>query len=206
MKIIQCRGADRRAVAEAAASLRDGKIIIYPTDTLYALGCDALNARAVERLCRIKGINPEKNILSIVCSDISQAADYVRIDNRAFRVIKEYLPGPYTFILPAATRLPKVFRNRKSVGIRIPDNIFARALSEELGNPVMSSSVHFSDNDAETDDIADASAIAEKYDGSADIVLAIDGGEGSSVPSTIVDLTESDAPTVVRQGAGEFVY
>lgn len=206
MKIIQCRGADRRAVAEAAAALRDGKIIIYPTDTLYALGCDALNARAVERLCRIKGINPEKNILSIVCTDISQAADYVRIDNRAFRVIKEYLPGPYTFILPAATRLPKVFRNRKSVGIRIPDSIFARALSEELGNPVMSSSVHFSDNDAETDDIADASAIAEKYDGSADIVLAIDGGEGSSVPSTIVDLTESDAPTVVRQGAGEFVY
>lgn len=206
MKIIQCRGADRRAVAEAAAALRDGKIIIYPTDTLYALGCDALNARAVERLCRIKGINPEKNILSVVCADISQAADYVRIDNRAFRVIKEYLPGPYTFILPAATRLPKVFRNRKSIGIRIPDNDFARALSEELGNPVMSSSVHFSDNDAETDDIADASAIAEKYDGSADIVLAIDGGEGSSVPSTIVDLTESDAPTVVRQGAGEFVY
>lgn len=199
MKIIECRGADRRAVAEAAQALRDGKIIIYPTDTLYAFGCDALNARAVERLCRLKGINPDKNLLSIVCSDISQAAEYTRIDNRAFRCLKEYLPGPYTFILPAATKLPKVFRSRRSVGVRIPDNDFARALAEEMNNPIMSSSVEI--DDAE---LADPRMIAEQYDGRQEIELAIDGGEGRTVPSTIVDLTDSNAPAVIRQGAGEF--
>lgn len=199
MKIIECRGADRRAVAEAAEALRDGKIIIYPTDTLYAFGCDALNARAVERLCRLKGINPDKNLLSIVCSDISQAAEYTRIDNRAFRSLKEYLPGPYTFILPAATKLPKVFRNRRSVGVRIPDNDFARALAEEMNNPIMSSSVEIADGD-----VADPRMIAEQYDGRQEIGLAIDGGEGSTVPSTIVDLSDSNAPAVIRQGAGEF--
>lgn len=199
MKIIECRGADRRAVAEAAEALRDGKIIIYPTDTLYAFGCDALNARAVERLCRLKGINPDKNLLSIVCSDISQAAEYTRIDNRAFRSLKEYLPGPYTFILPAATKLPKVFRSRRSVGVRIPDNDFARALAEEMNNPIMSSSVEIADGD-----VADPRMIAEQYDGRQEIGLAIDGGAGSTVPSTIVDLTDSNAPAVIRQGAGEF--
>lgn len=199
MKIIECRGADRRAVAEAAEALRDGKIIIYPTDTLYAFGCDALNARAVERLCRLKDINPDKNLLSIVCSDISQAAEYTRIDNRAFRILKEYLPGPYTFILPAATKLPKVFRSRRSVGVRIPDNDFARALAEEMDNPIMSSSAEFDEGDTVVPCL-----LAEKYDGRQEIALTIDGGEGGIRPSTIVDLTDSDAPAVIRQGAGEF--
>ena len=148
MKVTECRGADARAVAEAVEVLKQGKIIIYPTDTVYALGCDALNARAVERLCRIKGLNPEKNLLSIVCADISQAAEYTRIDNRAFAVLKHNFPGPYTFILPAATKLPKVFRGRKSVGVRVPDNEFARALAESLGNPVMTSSVNTENIDA----------------------------------------------------------
>lgn len=204
MRLLSCRGADRRVVAEAADALRDGKIIIYPTDTLYALGCNALNARAVEKLCRLKNLNPEKNMLSIVCRDISQAAEYTRIDNKAFRMLKEYLPGAFTFILPAATKLPKVFRSRKSVGVRIPDNDFARALAEELGNPVMSSSVEIDEGICAQGDTLDAYAIADRYDGSQDIAFAVDGGEMRPVPSTIVDIMESDAPTVIRQGAGIF--
>lgn len=205
MKTISCRGADRRAIAEAAAALRDGKIIIYPTDTLYALGCDALNNRAVERLCRIKGLNPDKNLLSIVCADISQAAEYARVDNRAFRILKRHLPGPFTFVLPAATRLPKVFKGRRSVGIRIPDNEFALALAEEIGGPIMSSSVPLPDDPELHSEVADPLAIADRLDGYTDIALAIDGGEGGTTGSTVVDITESDTPELVRQGVGDFV-
>ncbi len=204
MKVLPCRGADRRIIAEAVEALRDGKIIIYPTDTLYALGCDALNARAIERLCRIKNLNPDKNLLSVVCSNISQAADYTRIDNKSFRLLKQYLPGPFTFIMPAATKLPKVFRSRKSVGVRIPDCEFARALAEELGNPVMTSSADLGTDDFEIGDMIDAQVLAEHYDGNNDIELVIDNGESSAEPSTIIDLTESDAPAVVRQGTGIF--
>lgn len=205
MKVMECRGADRRVIAEAVEALRDGKIIIYPTDTLYAFGCDALNNRAIERLCRIKGLNPDKNLLSIVCSDISQAAEYSRIDNRAFRQLKQYLPGPYTFILPAATHLPKVFKGRKSVGVRIPDNEFAQALAAELGNPVMSSSVEIPEHAEDIHELTEPLAIAEKYEGNSEIVLLVDSGEGGSEGSTIVDLLESDTPTLVRQGAGEYL-
>ncbi|MDE6574499.1 MAG: threonylcarbamoyl-AMP synthase, partial [Muribaculaceae bacterium] len=138
MEIIENRGSspDSRIVERAVEALRNGKVIIYPTDTLYALGCDALNARAIEKLCRIKGINPEKNVLSIVCSDLSQAASYARIDNRIYRLLKTYLPGPFTFILPASTSLPKVFKGRKSVGIRIPDCEMARAIAREMDGPI----------------------------------------------------------------------
>lgn len=123
MRIIKSYGSnpDSRTVAEAAEALRQGQIIIYPTDTLYAFGCDALNNKAIERLCRIKGIDPAKNLLSIVCSDISEAAEYARIDNASFRILRRCLPGAFTFILPASLKLPKVFKGRKSVGIRIPD-------------------------------------------------------------------------------------
>lgn len=202
MRIIKSYGSnpDSRTVAEAAEALRQGQTIIYPTDTLYAFGCDALNNKAVERLCRIKGIDPAKNLLSIVCSDISEAAEYARIDNVAFRILRRCLPGAFTFILPASLKLPKVFKGRKSVGIRIPDNAFAQALARELGHPVMTSSVSESDDI----DIADAEAIALHYDGTADLDLTIDGGAGQYTGSTVVDLADSTSPEIIRQGLGDF--
>lgn len=121
MKILENRaGVDSRAINAAIDALRDGQIIIYPTDTLYALGCDALNNRAIERLCKIKGINPEKNTLAIVCGSLSQAAEYARIDNNAFRLLKHYLPGAFTFILPASSALPKIFKGRKPLESEFP--------------------------------------------------------------------------------------
>jgi tRNA threonylcarbamoyl adenosine modification protein (Sua5/YciO/YrdC/YwlC family) len=191
---------NERYIDEVVDALRDGNIIIYPTDTLYALGCDALNQRAIERLCRIKGINPDKQPLSVICSDLSQAAEYARIDNRAFRVLKEYLPGPFTFILPAATTLPKVFKGRKSVGVRIPDNDIPRALAEAMGNPILSTSIAFNPDEPAEAEMPES--IALRYDNDVDIM--IDGGEGSTYPSTIVDLTDSNSPEIVRQGAGDF--
>lgn len=191
---------NERFIAQAVEALRDGHIIVYPTDTLYALGCDALNQRAIERLCRVKGLNPDKNLLSVVCSDIAQAAEYARIDNRAFRVLKEYLPGPFTFILPASTKLPKVFKGRKTVGVRIPDNNVARALPEALGNPLLTSSVAVAEGGAE--DATEPDALAMEYGASASLLL--DGGTGSVEPSTIVDLMDSSAPEVLRQGKGDF--
>ena len=202
MRIIKSYGSnpDSRTVAEAAEALRQGQIIIYPTDTLYAFGCDALNNKAIERLCRIKGIDPAKNLLSIVCSDISEAAEYARIDNALFRILRRCLPGAFTFILPASLKLPKVFKGRKSVGIRIPDNAFAQALARELGHPVMTSSVPESDDI----DIADAEAVALHYDGTADLDLTIDGGAGQYTGSTVVDLADSTSPEIIRQGLGDF--
>ncbi len=202
MKTIENRGGgvDRRALDEAVEALRQGEIILYPTDTLYALGCNALDQRAIERLCRIKGINPDKNTLSIVCSDLSQAAEYARIDNKAFRILKHYLPGPFTFILPASTTLPKVFKGRKCVGVRIPACDFARALAEELGNPVLTSSAEANDDE----ELINADSLALHYAGQSDIVLAVNNGEGSAIPSTVVDLTDSSSPEIIREGAGIF--
>jgi Sua5/YciO/YrdC/YwlC family protein len=204
MKILENRGGvDCRVLDEALEALRDGYIVIYPTDTLYAFGCDALNSRAIERLCRAKGINPDKQLLSTVCTDMSQAAEYARIDNKAFAHLKRHLPGPFTFILPSSTTLPKAFKKRRSVGVRIPDNDFARALAEGLGNPVLTSSVPL---DEELGERPDAAALADRYDGNADIALAVDAGELWASASTIVDLTDSANPEITRQGAGEFDY
>jgi tRNA threonylcarbamoyl adenosine modification protein (Sua5/YciO/YrdC/YwlC family) len=191
---------NERYIDQAVDTLRNGGIIIYPTDTLYALGCDALNQRAIERLCRVKGINPDKQLLSVVCCDLSQAAEYARIDNRAFRVLKTYLPGAFTFILPASTTLPKVFKGRKSVGVRIPDNDIARALAEAMGNPILSTSIEFDADQPAEAEMPDA--IALRY--SNDIDLMIDGGEGTTFVSTVVDLSDSSSPELVRQGLGEF--
>ena len=182
--------------------LKDGGIIIYPTDTLYAIACDALNNRAVERICKIKDIDPGRSTLSIVCSDISQAADYARIDNVAFKMLKEYLPGPYTFLLPSSTTLPKVFKGRKTVGIRIPDNAIAIALATALGNPLMTTSVEV-DDDAPYESVMPES-IAMKYGDKVDII--IDAGEGDVVPSTVIDITDAYSPEVVREGKGAFFY
>lgn len=184
-----------RHIDDAVRILRDGGVVIYPTDTVYALGCDALNNKAIERLCRLKGINPEKQLLSIVCSSMSQAAEYAKIDNRAFRLMKEYLPGPFTFILPAANSLPRVFKGRKSVGVRIPDNEIARALAESLGNPIMTTSVNTEDVE-----IIHPDALALAYQHDAD--LLIDAGEGGTEVSTIVDCLDSSSPEIVRSGLG----
>ena len=187
-----------RHIAEAVERLRAGAIICFPTDTVYALGCDALNQRAIESLCRLKGINPDKNQLSVVCSGLSQASEYVRIDNAAYRIVKEYLPGSYTFVLPASTKLPKVFKGRKTVGLRIPDNDIAVALAEELGNPILTTSVEV----GEEWDSTNAETLAMCY--GSDVSIVVDGGDGGTVPSTVVDLTDPSDPQVIRQGLGDF--
>lgn len=187
-----------RHIAEAVERLRAGAIICFPTDTVYALGCDALNQRAIESLCRLKGINPDKNQLSVVCSGLSQASEYVRIDNAAYRIVKEYLPGPYTFVLPASTKLPKVFKGRKTVGLRIPDNDIAVALAEELGNPILTTSVEV----GEEWDSTNAESLAMCY--GSDVSIVVNGGDGGTVPSTVVDLTDPSDPQVIRQGLGDF--
>lgn len=185
-----------RYIDMAVEALRDGKIIIYPTDTLYALGCDALNNNAIERICRLKSIKSDKTNLSIICEDISQVAEYARFNNDVFKLMKENLPGPFTFIIPALSSLPKAFKGRKTVGVRIPDNNIARLLVERLGNPIMTSSVEHYDEDYGSE----PELIAQRY---ADAVeLVIDAGRGELEPSTVVDCT-SDEPEIIRQGKGE---
>jgi tRNA threonylcarbamoyl adenosine modification protein (Sua5/YciO/YrdC/YwlC family) len=178
--------------------LRNGGTVIYPTDTVYALGCDALNVRAVEKICKIKGIDPGRTNLSIICCDLSSASEYAKMDNATFRLMKKNLPGPYTFILNATTNLPKIYRNRKEVGIRIPNNNIILTLVAELGNPILTTSIH--DEDEIVEYTTDPELIAEKYENTVDIV--IDGGYGGLEPSTVVDC-RGDEPTIVRQGKGE---
>ena len=186
-----------RHIEDAVRILRDGGVVIYPTDTMYALGCDALNNRAIERLCRLKGINPDKQLLSIVCGSMSQASEYARIDNKAFRLMKDYLPGPFTFILPASNSLPKVFKGRKSVGVRIPQCEIAMELADSLGNPILSTSV--APEDPEDAVSPDALALAYMHDAD----LLIDAGKGRQAVSTIVDCLDSSSPEIIRQGIGD---
>ncbi|WP_300632020.1 L-threonylcarbamoyladenylate synthase [uncultured Duncaniella sp.] len=195
---------NERYLDEAVDCLKDGGVIIYPTDTLYAIGCDALNNSAIERLCNIKGVNPQKQTLSVVCDGISMASEYARIDNEAFRILRANLPGPFTFILPAATSLPKVFKGRKEVGIRVPDNPITRAIAERLGHPILSSSLKVDDEVPEFD----AHELANAFEGVAS--LLIDDGESGNGdagwvpgPSTVVDLTDSSSPEIIREGRGE---
>ena len=191
---------NEKYVDAIVTALKDGSIIILPTDTLYAIACDALNNRAIERICKIKDLDPNRSTLSIVCSDISQASDYAKIDNKAFKVMKDYLPGPYTFILPASTSLPKVFKGRKTVGVRIADNPIAEALAAALGNPLMTTSIDV-DADAPFESVMPDS-IAMRYGDNVDII--IDAGEGEIVPSTVVDITDSSQSEVLREGKGEW--
>ena len=187
-----------RFMNEVIDTLRNGGIIIYPTDTLYAIGCNALNNNAIERICKIKGINPQRTNLSIVCSDISQASQYARIDNNAYQLLRENLPGAFTFILPSASTLPKVFKGRKTVGIRVPDNDIAREIAIQLGNPILTTSVEW---DEDPEDGCNPQAIAMKYDN--DVEIVIDGGYGELTPSTIIDCTDSVNPEIIREGKGE---
>ncbi|MDE6085023.1 MAG: threonylcarbamoyl-AMP synthase [Muribaculaceae bacterium] len=176
-------------------ALQDGETIVIPTDSRYVLACNALNNRAVEHICHLKDIDPRKHPLSILCADISQASEYVRIDNRAFTILKDSLPGPFTFILPSSPRLPKVFKGRKEVGTRIPDNEIARRIATELGNPLMVSTVNWTG--ADDDDTLLPAAIADALDN--DVSYLVDTGEASSQLTTIIDLTDSSSPVTVRQ-------
>ncbi|MDR1783898.1 MAG: threonylcarbamoyl-AMP synthase, partial [Dysgonamonadaceae bacterium] len=187
-----------KEVAKVVETLRDGGIIIYPTDTVYAMGCDALNVRAVEKICKIKGINPQKSNLSIICHDLSNISEYARVNNTVFKLMKRNLPGPFTFILNATSSLPKIYKNRKEVGIRVPDNEITLTLVEALGNPLLTTSVR--DKDEIMEYSTDPELIEEEY---RDIVdLVVDGGYGGLEPSTVVDCT-GDEIEIVRQGKGE---
>ena len=188
---------NERFMELTADVMRRGGVVIYPTDTLYALGCDALNNNAIEKICKLKGLKSEKTNLSIICEDLSEVAKYARLDNANFRLLKDNLPGPFTFILPALSKLPKAFKGRKTVGVRIPDNAVSAALVKALGNPIMTTSVPVGD---EEDYFTEPELIAERY--IADVEIVIDAGRGGLVPSTIVDCT-GEEPEVLRQGAGE---
>ena len=178
------------------SELESGSVVIIPTDTLYGICCDGLNMKAIEKVCKIKGINPDKSNLSIICSDISMAAEYSKIDNGQFKLIKDNTPGPFTFLLRSVTRLPKVFNGRKTVGVRIPDCNTSRMISERLGHPLLTTSIEYSDEDH----CINPQLIAEAYERKAD--LMVEGEDGSTLPSTVIDCT-GDIPEIVRDGRGE---
>ncbi len=180
----------------AVEALRDGGIIVYPTDTLYALGCDAMNNQAIERICKLKGLKSDKTNLSIICKDISQVAEYAKFGNSEFKLLRSNLPGPFTFILPSLSKLPKAFKGRRTVGVRIPDNKIATLLVEKLGNPIMTASVDYDDDDYG----CEPELIAQHYADGA--VLIIDVGRLGLEPSTIVDCTDGE-PEIIRYGKGE---
>ena len=173
--------------------LKDGEVIIMPTDTLYAVACDALNPKAVEKVCKIKGINPEKTNLSIICSDISMAAEYAKIDNYAFKLMKDKTPGPFTFLFRAASTLPRAFKGRKIVGVRIPDNEADRELAKNLGNPLLSTSISYEEEDYGIN----PELIAENYEGKVELIT--EGENGSLTPSAIIDCTGNE-PEIIREG------
>ena len=191
---------NRREIDKIIGILREGGIIIYPTDTVYAMGCDALNVRAVEKICKLKGINPQKNHLSIICPDLSNISEYAKVNNTVFKLMKRNLPGPFTFILNATNSLPKIYKNRKEVGIRIPDNNITLTLAKELGNPLLTTSVR--DKDEWGEYSVDPELIREDYGDTVDVI--IDGGYGGLEPSTVVNCTTDDIE-IVRQGKGVLI-
>ena len=175
---------------------------MYPTDTIYGLGCDIFHTKAVEKICRYKGIDVRKANLSFICYDLSHISEYAKVSNDTFKLMKKNLPGPFTFILNGNNNLPKLFRNKKTVGIRIPDNNVIRELVKGLGNPILSTSVHDADDEIQ-EYFTDPELIHERYENIADVV--INAGYGSLEPSTVVDCT-GDEPVVVRQGKGELIF
>ena len=185
-----------KQIVEICDDLRKGSIMICPTDTVYGIMCDAMNVKAVERICNLKRINPAKTNLSIICDSISMASEYSKIDNRIFRLIKENTPGAFTFLLPANSRLPRAFRGRKNVGVRIPDNNICRRISESLEGPLLTTSIEFDDEDH----AVNPDLIYENYNALAD--LMVEGNEGKAEFSTIVDCT-GDEPEIIRNGLGK---
>ena len=190
-----------REIDKVVNIMRDGGLVIYPTDTVYAIGCDALNVRAVEKICQLKGVNPQKSNLSIICYDLSNLSEYAKVSNAAFKLMKKNLPGAFTFILPTSSELPKIYKNRKEVGIRVPDNNIIRTLVRELGNPILTMSLH--DKDEIIEYSTDPELIEEKYENLVDIV--IDGGYGGTEASTVINCTTDDFE-IIRQGKGELIY
>lgn len=182
--------------------LLDGGVIVYPTDTIYGLGCDIFQGKAIERICRIKGVDPAKAQLSFICHDLSDLSNYTKsISTPLYRLLKTCLPGPYTFILPASKQVPKILKSRKdTIGLRIPDNVIARSLVGELGHPILSSSLPGGAPEAlHVEEYTDPEVIEDKFGNRVDIV--VDGGIGGTVPSTVVDCT-GEEPVVIRKGLG----
>jgi len=192
--------AEIRRVAEV---VRKGGIIIFPTDSVYAFGCDIFNSAGVEFISRLKDKSKDlrKANLSFVCHEMSQISEYAKLDDLSFKLMKKNLPGPFTFILNGSSKLPKLFKNKKTVGIRMPNNSIALEIVRELGNPMMTSSIFYHDDTTEY--ITDPELIEEKY--GSQVSLVVDGGFGGLIPSTIVDCTD-DEPEVTRKGAGELIY
>jgi len=186
-----------RLIKQVAQCLKTGGVAIYPTDTIYGLGCDIFQPKAIESICRIKGVEPHKAQLSFVCYDLSDLSHYVKqISTPTFRMLKQYLPGPYTFILEASKQVPKLLKTKKeTIGIRVPDNKIARCIVQELGNPILSTTLPGD----YVEDYTDPEIIYEKFEKLVDIV--VDGGIGGMEPSTIIDFT-GDEPVVTRQGTG----
>lgn len=178
--------------------LNDGGIIIYPTDTVYALGCHALKERPIERICKLKNIDPRKNNLSIICYDLSNISEYARVSNATFKLMKRNLPGPFTFILNADSRLPKIFRNRKEVGIRVPDNTIIREICRLLDAPILTTTLPLEEGE-DIEYITEPELIDEKFGEKVDLI--IDGGTGGIEPSTVINCCD-DVPEIVRQGKG----
>lgn len=189
---------NERILRDIADRLRQGGVIIYPTDTIYAIGCDIMNPKAVRRVASLKGLKAEKADFSIICGSQSEIAKYAKVSNTLFKEMKRLLPGPYTFILPATSKLPNVLMNkRKTVGVRIPDNFIPRSIVEVLGNPLLTTSIETENEITETD----PELIYETYRDKVDMV--IDGGYGKNTASTVLDCT-GDEIVVLREGLGLF--
>jgi tRNA threonylcarbamoyl adenosine modification protein (Sua5/YciO/YrdC/YwlC family) len=189
-----------KAIEQVVEVLKKGGIIIYPTDTVYGMGCDITNQKAIERICKLRGVKPEKANFSFICSDLRHISDYIKpIDTTVFRVLKKALPGPFTFIFNANNNVPKLLSsNKKTVGIRVPDNDIAREIVLQLGNPILSTSIH--DDDDVIEYSTDPELIHEKYEDKVDLI--VDGGYGDNEPSTVVDCTSGDFE-IIRQGKGD---
>ena len=192
-----------KQVTEVVNVLRNGGVIIYPTDTVYAMGCDIFNQKGVERICKHKGIDTRKvNHLSFICDELSMVSEYAKMSNAAFKLMKRNLPGPFTFILEGNSRLPKLFKQKKTVGIRIPDNNIIKTIVKELGNPIMTTSLK-RDDDEILEYYTDPELIEEKFGNEVDLV--VDGGIGTLEPSTVVEMSQGDDYEIVRQGKGNLI-
>jgi tRNA threonylcarbamoyl adenosine modification protein (Sua5/YciO/YrdC/YwlC family) len=193
---------NHRDLEQVVSILRDGGVIIYPTDTVYGIGCDISKPKAVERIIKIKGIKPKEAQFSFICSDLSHISDFAKVDNSTFKLLKRNLPGPFTFILPGFNRVPEYFiSKRKTVGIRIPNSSIIIELVKLLGNPILTTSLK--DDDEVIEYTTDPELIYEKYQEVVDVV--IDGGYGDNIASTIIDCT-LDEPTIIREGKGNLVW
>ncbi|MFH2142281.1 MAG: L-threonylcarbamoyladenylate synthase [Bacteroidota bacterium] len=192
----------QKEILRVVATLREGKVIIYPTDSVYGLGCDIKNQKAAETIARLKGLRLEKANFSIIFHDLSQLADYTRpLNNSTYKMMRRNLPGPFTFILDANSNVPKIFKSKKkTIGIRIPDNNIILEIVKELGNPIMTTSVH--DDDDVIEYTTDPELIYEKYQDQVDLI--IDGGYGNNIASTVVDCTDGGIE-IIRQGAGDLI-